>query len=79
MLQDEISASVTAQLNRNIHVLSVIATVFLPATLVAGIFGMNTKDLWLTDVAGGSVWAVLIAAACSAIVVMALRWLRVLG
>jgi zinc transporter len=79
MLQDEISASVTAQLNRNIHVLSIIATVFLPATLVAGIFGMNTKDLWFTDVAGGSVWAVLIAAACSAIVVVALRWLRVLG
>ena len=56
--------------------LSVLTALFLPPTLVTGLFGMNTKGLPLTDNETGS--TVAIAIAClSAVVAYAL--IRVLG
>jgi Mg2+ and Co2+ transporter CorA len=36
--------AITADMtNSQLQILSVVATIFLPATLIAGIFGMNVK------------------------------------
>ena len=35
----------TEQTNRSLQVLAIVTTVFLPASLVAGIFGMNVAGL----------------------------------
>jgi zinc transporter len=60
LLQEEVSAKIAEETNRSLHVLTIITTYFLPANLVAGIFGMNTKGLPLTDVEGGFWWSLLI-------------------
>ncbi len=50
LLQDEVSAKMAAETNRQLYVLSLLTAVFLPATLVTGLFGMNTKGLpWEND------------------------------
>lgn len=44
--------------NRHLHFLSVVTALFLPATLVTGVFGMNVKGLPLLEPSGGFIWAV---------------------
>ena len=43
LLQEEITLKTAEQTNRNLQVLATVTTVFLPASLVAGIFGMNVQ------------------------------------
>jgi zinc transporter len=57
LLQEEISAATAAQSNRALNILTIIATVILPPTLVTGVFGMNTKGLPLTENSDGFFWA----------------------
>jgi zinc transporter len=61
LLQDEVSAYLAAQTNRQLYVLSMLTAVFLPATLVTGLFGMNTKGLPFSEEEGGFWFACLIA------------------
>src|SRR5690554_4945665 len=64
---------VSARMNEVMKVLSVIATVILPATLVASIFGMNFRNMpWLDT--GHGFWTSLIIMA--AVSVVLLLWLR---
>lgn len=49
LLQDEVGAQLAAESNRQLNVLSKLTAVFLPATLVTGLFGMNTKGLPFGD------------------------------
>jgi zinc transporter len=49
LLQEEVTLKLAERTNRHLEVLSIVATVFLPASLVAGIFGMNVKGLPLTQ------------------------------
>jgi len=49
LLQEEIAARLAEQSAGALHVLSVITVLMLPPTLVAGIFGMNTKGLPFTE------------------------------
>ena len=65
LLQDEITAKLATETNRRLHALSIVTALFLPAALVAGIFGMNTKDLPLLETPGGSFWALGLSAASS--------------
>ena len=44
--------------NRHLHFLSVVTALFLPATLVTGVFGMNVKGLPLLETSGGFIWAI---------------------
>lgn len=44
-LQDELSAQIGDETNRNLFTLTVLTTLLLPATFVTGLFGMNTKGL----------------------------------
>ena len=61
------------QTNRSLHVLSIVTTVFLPATLVTGVFGMNVAGLPLTGDNAGFLWAIALTAGASALVYWLLR------
>jgi magnesium transporter len=53
----------------------VVATIFMPATLIAGVFGMNFKRMpWLED-AGGFGYALGLMG-CIAVIMLALFWRR---
>jgi magnesium transporter/zinc transporter len=43
LLQDEIDARQAAETNRHLHTLSILSALFLPPTLLSGLFGMNVK------------------------------------
>lgn len=73
LLQEEAASKVAEQTNRSLHYLTVITTYFLPANLVAGIFGMNVKGLPLTDQESGFFWAMLLLLA-SPLVISILMW-----
>lgn len=72
-LQDEVSTTVAEETNRHLHVLSVLTTLLLPPALIAGVFGMNTKDLPLTDENGGSNWALVLVFGSSVVAYLVLR------
>lgn len=79
LLQEEVTLKTAEETNRHLEVLAIVATVFLPASLVAGIFGMNVKGLPLTEDGFGFIWAMGIIAAVSALVYWWLRRAGVLG
>lgn len=75
LLQEEVSLKMTDQTNRNLQVLAIVTTVFLPASLIPAIFGMNVGGLPLTDDRAGFVWAILLLVGASALVFWLLkRW-----
>jgi zinc transporter len=57
LLQEEITALTAEETNRHLYVLSILTTLFLPPTLVTGVFGMNTKGLPFTDNESAFLWA----------------------
>ena len=68
LLQEEIAAATAEATNRNLHVLAVLTALFLPPTLVIGVFGMNTKGLPFTDMEEAFLWAAAIMAALDLVV-----------
>lgn len=71
LMQEELSSYLAQASNRQLYTLSVLTALFLPPTLVTGLFGMNTKSLPLTENDGGSYVAMAIAG-ISALVAFAL-------
>jgi zinc transporter len=67
LLQDEITIKLAEQTNRHLHVLSIVTTLLLPPSLVAGLFGMNVSGLPFAESGGGFWWASAVALAASAI------------
>ncbi|TIX43162.1 MAG: magnesium transporter CorA, partial [Mesorhizobium sp.] len=49
LLQDELMAKLTMQSNQLLYILSVMAAVLLPMTIISGLFGMNVGGLPLLD------------------------------
>jgi len=49
LLQEEVTAGMAEETNRHLYILSILTTLFLPPTLVTGVFGMNTKGLPFTE------------------------------
>jgi len=73
LLRDELDLQATQQTNRNLYFLSVLTALLMPATLVTGIFGMNTGGLaWLGN-HDGSLYATGLALASSLAVYLVLR------
>jgi zinc transporter len=68
LLQEEVMLRTADDTNRHLQVLAIVATVFLPATLIAGVFGMNVKGLPLTDNPLGFVWSMALLIGTSALV-----------
>lgn len=61
LLRDELDLQSDHRTNQNLYLLSVMTALMLPATLVTGLFGMNTGDLPFTG-HHGTLAATLIAA-----------------
>jgi zinc transporter len=77
-LQEEVSAARTEETNRHLHILSILTTLLLPATLVTGIFGMNTKGLPFTENESGFLWSMAIAVGSSLVAYLAMLWIGIL-
>jgi zinc transporter len=77
-LQEEVSAMLTEESNRHLHILSILTTLFLPPTLVTGIFGMNTKGLPLTENENGFLWAAALLIISSAVVFLVMKQIGIL-
>jgi Mg2+ and Co2+ transporter CorA len=74
LLRDELDLQEAQQTNRNLYVLSILTALLLPATLVTGIFGMNTGGmLWLQD-RYGSIWATGLAFGSALLAYLILRF-----
>ncbi|GJD72486.1 CorA family divalent cation transporter [Methylobacterium goesingense] len=65
LLQDEIAGRTAAETNRQLFTLSILTALFLPPTLVTGVFGMNTKGLFLGEFENGSLLALTICGAAA--------------
>jgi magnesium transporter/zinc transporter len=76
LLQDEIVSNLTAETNRQLYVLTILGTLLMPPTLVSGIFGMNTKNLFFADNEQGTLYAAAICVASAAAAFVALVWIR---
>lgn len=77
LLQDEIAGRSAAETNRQLFTLSILTALFLPPTLVTGVFGMNTKGLFLGDFENGSLIALGIGALAALAVYLIIRRLGV--
>src|SRR5262245_908943 len=77
LLQEELSLKTAEQTNRNLQTLATVTTVFLPASLVAGVFGMNV-ELPLNQ-SSGFVWAIAIVLGAAVAVYWLLKRSGILG
>lgn len=73
LLQEVVAIKTAEQTNRNLHVLAVVTTILLPATLITGIFGMNVGGLPLAQDTSGFLWTMVILALMSVIVFWLLK------
>lgn len=74
LVQEEISNCLNEATSRNLYVLSIITAIFLPITLVTGIFGMNVGGLpWLNH-PGGFHWVMFVMALTALVTLGALHW-----
>ncbi len=60
LLQDEIAGRITNATNRNLYVVSLLTAIFLPITLISGIFGMNVGGLPWENQQGGFSWVIVV-------------------
>jgi len=72
-------SSISNRVNQEVRVLTVIALIFMPATLISGVFGMNFRSMPLLDAPYGFLLALGMMAAIAttfAVVFWRRRWLR---
>ena len=62
----EVVAKTAEQSNRRLEWLTIMTALFLPPTLITGVYGMNLKGLPLTDIEEGGLCALLICILSSA-------------
>lgn len=73
LLQDEIAARSASRTNRQLYVLSLLTALFLPATFITGLFGINVKGLpWVESDFG----AAAVALTCMGAALLTLILLR---
>jgi zinc transporter len=76
LLQEEITRRTGEATNHNLYIVSLLTAIFLPITLITGIFGMNVGGLpWVED-QGGFLWVVGIMLVTAATSVVLLHWRR---
>ena len=74
-MMDIYMASVSNRVNLEVRALTVVAMLFMPATLISGIFGMNFETMpWLKD-HNGFWWAIGLMAAIASIMIL-IFWRR---
>lgn len=70
---DEIDAKLAAETNRQLYILSVLTALFLPPTLVAGLFGMNVQGIPLATSSDGF-WPAIVFCVLSSVAVWLFLW-----
>lgn len=75
LLRDELDIQAAQRTNQNLYILSIITALMLPATLVTGLFGMNTGGMPLAGAPHGTLVATLVAGGAAAISYCLLRWM----
>ena len=75
LLRDELDIQAAQRTNQNLYILSIMTALMLPATLVTGIFGMNTGGLPFAGSSLGTLDATILAGGAAAATYMFLRWL----
>ncbi|REF89400.1 zinc transporter [Methylovirgula ligni] len=78
MLQEEVALKIAEDTNRSLYLLTIITTFFLPASLVAGIFGMNVKNLPFTEISSGFFWSMVILVGASLAILVIMQRMRIL-
>jgi zinc transporter len=73
-LEAEVMARVGEETNRNLYLLSMVTVIFLPMTLITGIFGMNVAGLPGLESAGAFWWVMLAMLGVPALFLLAIRW-----
>jgi zinc transporter len=76
LLQDEIAALLSEDINRKLLWLAVMSALLMPATLVSGIFGMNVAGLPGTHDSYSFLIVMGVMAVCAAFTLYLLRRLR---
>jgi zinc transporter len=76
LLQEEIGNRLGEATNRNLYLLSIVTAIFLPMTLVTGLFGSNVGGMpWIQE-GLGFWWVLLVMGATAIIAILLLRWWR---
>nr|WP_314465266.1 transporter [uncultured Novosphingobium sp.] len=75
LLREELDIQESQRTNQNLYILSIITALMLPATLVTGIFGMNTGGLPFANGPYGTIHATLIAGGAAIATYLLLRWM----
>lgn len=78
LLQEEIAGRISVSTNRNLYFLSIVTTIFLPITLITGIFGMNVGGVPWLEAPLGFLWVLLGMAATIAAAIAVLHWRKIL-
>lgn len=73
-LREEIDIQQAQRTNQNLYLLSIITALLLPATLVTGIFGMNTGGMPFAG-SHGTIVATILAGAAAGAAYALLRWM----
>jgi len=68
-------SSMSNRVNLEVRALTMVAMMFMPASLIAGVFGMNFKVMPLLDSAGGF-WFAMGIMACIALFMLVIFWRR---
>jgi len=77
VIHEEISTRLAERMNRTMYVLTIVATLLLPAGLIAGLMGMNVAVPGADD-AWSFLWIVGMIAAIAGAELMVLRWMRLI-
>lgn len=76
LLQEEISNCLGEATNRNLYVLSIVTAIFMPITLITGIFGMNVGGLPGLSDDGGFWWVMVLMVITALVTLITLHWKR---
>jgi zinc transporter len=77
LLQEEINALTAEDSNRALNLVSALSVIFLPPTLVTGVYGMNIKGLPFGDDPNGFLWVSAIMIVSTLAVWWLMRWIGV--
>lgn len=74
LIREEIEALASTETNRQLFILSVLSALFLPGTLVTGLFGMNTPGLPFNNTSAGFWFALAVAGLATTAVILIIRF-----
>lgn len=79
LLQDEIAARSASQTNRQLYILSILTALFLPATFITGLFGINVKGLPWVEAEYGAAFVTLLCAVAALLTMVLLKRRGIIG